>query len=133
MPAQIDLDAVVAGAEAFNRRDVDGILRFLAPEVELVPFAAKLAGTTYVGEAGVRQFFADLAEEWEVWSIELDDVRAVRGSVLAVGRIVARGRETHVDATIPAAWLYTMRNGRIARLESFDDLAGAEAACALRA
>jgi ketosteroid isomerase-like protein len=118
-------EVVSRSVEAFNRRDLPALLETLDPDVELHPFSAQLTGTTYRGEAGARQWLADVADEWSEWRVVLDEVRTIDDRVLTLGRIVARGRETSVEVEVPAAFVSTLRDGRITRLESFGDAAKA--------
>jgi ketosteroid isomerase-like protein len=114
-------EVVKESVAAFNRRDFDGLLRTFAPDVELLPFAAKVTGVVYRGEDGVRRWMSELEEEWSEWRVELDDLRTSGDCVLTLGRIVARGRDTGVEATVPAGFVSRFRGERIVRLESYSD------------
>jgi ketosteroid isomerase-like protein len=125
-------ELVRRSVEAFNRRDVDALLETFDPGVELHPFSAQVTGTTYRGEPGVHRWLADLADEWSEWRVVLDEVRPLGDRVLTLGRIVARGRETEVQVEVPAAFVSTLSDGRITRLESFGDAAKALAEAGVR-
>jgi ketosteroid isomerase-like protein len=114
-------DVVRASVDAFNRRDVEGLLQTFTPDVELRPFAAKVTGAVYRGEDGVRRWMSELEDEWSEWRVELDDLRVSGDCVLTLGRIVARGRDTGVEATLPAGFVSRFRGERITRFESYGD------------
>jgi ketosteroid isomerase-like protein len=122
------MDVVAQTVEAFNRRDLPALLSLVDDDVELRPFSAKLSGETYTGPEGVRRWLDELEEEWSEWRVELDDQRTVDGSILSIGRVVARGRDTMLEMDLPAAFLSTVRGGHVVRLESFGDPAEALAA-----
>ena len=126
--AQNGMDVVSETVEAFNRRDVPALMGLLAEDVQLLPFAAKLSGETYVGAEGIRRWLAELEDEWAEWRVELVEQRPIQEYVLSVGRIKARGRETDLELNLPAAFLSTVRDGSLVRLESFGDPAEALAA-----
>jgi len=89
-----------------------------------------LTGRVYAGPDGLREWTAEIDEQFESWELGLDELRELRpGSYIAHGRIVARGRQSGVDLDQPASWLVGVRNGRLARLHNFigpDARAGAE-------
>jgi ketosteroid isomerase-like protein len=122
---ETELEVVARSVQAFNRRDLEALLDTFDPAVELSPFSAQLTGATYRGEAGVRQWLDDIADEWSEWRVVLDEVRPIGDRVLSLGRVLARGRETGVDVEVPAAFVSTVRDGRITRLDSFGDAARA--------
>lgn len=115
------MDVVAQTVEAFNRRDLPALLSLVDDNVELRPFSAKLSGETYTGPEGVRRWLDDLEEEWSEWRVELDDHRAIEESILSIGRVVARGRDTTLEMDLPAAFVSTVRGGYLVRLESFGD------------
>jgi ketosteroid isomerase-like protein len=47
-------------AAAWNRRDLDGWLGFMHPEIEWVPARKRLEGGAYRGHSGMREYMADI-------------------------------------------------------------------------
>src|SRR5438132_1249059 len=107
------IELLRGGVEAFNRRDIDGALAPLDPDVELVPLKAVLEGGSYHGHAGLRRLLEDMKDDWERFTLVADEFRAVgQDRVLVLGRVVARGR-SGVDLDDEAAWLCYLRAGRV--------------------
>jgi ketosteroid isomerase-like protein len=126
-----NVETIRKGLEAFNRRDVAGIMETCDPDAEFVPLRAILEGVTYKGEEGLRKFFADVNEEWSELSIEAPEFREVGDCVIVLGRFKARGRASGVEVDSPAAWVCDMRAGKLVRLRAYTDQQEAVAAAKL--
>lgn len=117
-----DVELVRAGLAAYNSRDIDAALAALDPACELQALRSLLDGTTYVGHRGVTDFLADMAEEWESWRLDEQEVRALPdGRVLLLCEFVARGRASGVEVRSPAAWVCELRSGLIVRIRGYSD------------
>jgi ketosteroid isomerase-like protein len=97
--AREDIDRVRAGYDAFNRRDLDGILALLADEIEYrMPLDPLGVHPVFRGHAGVTQFYETVWDGFEEFLVEVESVRELPGDVLVLGgHVVARprgGRET---------------------------------------
>jgi ketosteroid isomerase-like protein len=99
--------------EAFARRDLDGVLEFLHPQVRLwvVTSTVTRDGRPYVGHAGIREYFADATRIWR--ELELLPVRfeAVDEAVIVVGEVHARGPAGELRQ--PAVWSWKFRDGLV--------------------
>ena len=117
-----DIDTIRGGLEALNRRDVEAMLAALHADVELVPVRAVLDGSVYRGHEGLRQWLADMGEDWDEFRIDSHEVRALEdGRILVLGRFHARGRTSGVTLDQPAAWVCEMAAGKVARMRFFPD------------
>jgi ketosteroid isomerase-like protein len=117
-----EVETVQAGLAALNRRDVDGMLATLRPDAELVPARAVLEGTAYRGHAGLRQWFDDMAEDWDDFRIDVHEVRDLTGSrVLVLAHFHARGKSSGVNVDQPAAWVCRLVEGKVAHIRFFAD------------
>ena len=88
-----DIDVVRAIYDAFNARDLEAALAYIAPdcELDLRGTAARIGRTEpYRGPDGLRQYFADVAQTWEALSIHAEDYRAIPGSVIVMGHVDGR-------------------------------------------
>jgi uncharacterized protein len=106
---------------AFETGDTDAALACLDPEVELLPIRAQLDRTSYHGHDGYLKLIADLEQDWEGLRLVLEELRESGDQVVAVGRLVARGKASGVQLDAPLGVLYDLRNGRIVRIESFSE------------
>jgi len=129
-----DLELVRSAIEALNGRDMERLLELLDPDVELVTVKAVFEGTEYRGHDGLRRYLADMSEDWERFSYELDSLTPVGdGLVLVTGRMHARGRETGTEVESPGAWLNEVRDGVVVSVHFYADADAALAAAQERA
>jgi ketosteroid isomerase-like protein len=124
--SQENVEVVERLAPAFNRRDLPAFLDLLAPEVEWVPLLAVLEGRVYRGHEEVRQWIEDLATDWEFFEVYYDELHDLCDQVLALGGWRGRGRASGVElGDRPATWLMNLKDGKVARLQTFTDRAEA--------
>jgi len=126
-----DTRIVTTALDAYNRRDIAAVLEFLHPEVELRTVRAVLEGSVYRGHDGFKQFLRDMEEDWREFSLELDDLSDVGGGrVLVLGRLRALGRASGVELDAPAAWVCSLRDGKVAGVDFYADEQAAREAIA---
>jgi len=89
--------------------------RWLEPEV-------------YHGQEGVLRFIGQLLEGWSELRMEPSDFIAVGDRVLVVVALKGSGRSTGLEAVERIAHLWTVNDGKAARLEYFGDVAQAHRA-----
>src|SRR5918998_1273028 len=89
--SQENVEIVRAAYEAFNARDVDWLVRLAAEDCEWQPLRAQLEGIAYRGHEGVRQFVADMDEDWETFRIDPLEFHDRQELVAVVGRVSALG------------------------------------------
>jgi ketosteroid isomerase-like protein len=114
--------AVVRGIyDAFNARDVEAALPFVAEdaELDLRGTAARVGRSEpYRGHDGLREYFADVARTWEELTIHAEDFRAIPGSVIVMGHVSARvGGE---PAGRRAVWTWKVSDGRATHVRVAD-------------
>jgi ketosteroid isomerase-like protein len=102
------------------------------PAPVIVPFRAALEETEYSGPTALDDFAADTRESWEWVRIDPEEIRVLDARrALVVGELNGRGRETGAEVSSPIAFLFTVRDGRIAEGRTFlserDALKAAEA------
>jgi ketosteroid isomerase-like protein len=121
------VSVVERAIEIFNREFAAGKTGISAetrsvwvPEPVIVPFRAALEGNEYSGPTALEDFAAETRESWEWVRIEPREFRALDAQrALVVGELNGRGRETGAEASAPIAFLFTMREGRIAEARTF--------------
>jgi ketosteroid isomerase-like protein len=108
--------------DAFNRRDLEEFLTFMAPAVEF--FAPRTAsavgrGTSYSGHEGLRQFFVDVTSVWgESLQLHPQEFHPEGDHVVAVGTVTGERDGEHLDTE--AAWAWKLRNGKIVWGRSYE-------------
>jgi limonene-1,2-epoxide hydrolase len=116
-----NVEAFKRGAEAFNKRDLDGATEGLfSPEVVFEPQAAAIEGNLS-GPDGVRTFMAGLLDLFEIFELRYTDVRDLGDRVLALGttRSVARGSGIEQEFTL--AVVATYKDGLLTHWKDYGD------------
>jgi ketosteroid isomerase-like protein len=89
-------------------------------EPVIVPLRAALEETEYSGPNALESFAADTRESWEWVRIDPAEIRLLDAQrALVVGELNGRGRETGAEVSSPIAFLFTVREGRIAEGRTF--------------
>ena len=65
---------------------------YFDPEVELETPISSVSGQPFRGYRGIGQFARETEEQFSLWKLRLDDVRAVGSAVIATGSARGRGR-----------------------------------------
>lgn len=108
--AQIPEQVVSRWVDAFNGRDLDGMLACLDGGVRFHPLRLGGLGASYHGHTGVREWFAQLRRLRHEHRIVLSEARAVgEGQVITVGSLSLAG-EPHIG---PFCGLHRLAGGLI--------------------
>jgi len=127
-----DIEVVRSNLEATNRRDAEGMMACMHPNVEFVPIMAALEGRVYRGNDGVRRWLADMNEHWEYFETCPEEFHDLGGRVISFGHWRACGRASGVVVDgQPATWLAHIEDGRIIKWRTFTDRAEALEAAAV--
>ena len=116
-----DIDVVRAIYAAFNARDIEAALAYIAPdcELDLRGTAVRIGRTEpYRGPDGLRQYFADVAQTWEELSIHAEDFRAIPGSVIVMGHV--DGRLDGEPVRRNAIWTWKVIDGKATHVRVAD-------------
>jgi ketosteroid isomerase-like protein len=127
-PIGLQVELVRRLFEAFGRRDVEAALELLDPDVRFMPVTAHASrgGEAYVGHAGIREYFEDVAALWQELDLVPLEFEAVLGVVVVIGEVHARGPSHELRA--PAVWTWMLRDGLIVEGSVHSDVASALAA-----
>jgi ketosteroid isomerase-like protein len=105
--------------EAFERGDTEAQLSILADDVELVEWPEGPDQRTYRGHDGALRAYESWAEAWEWLRNDVDEIVEAGDRVLACGKTHGKGKGSAVEVAIDAFNVYTLRDGKIARIEFF--------------
>jgi ketosteroid isomerase-like protein len=97
--------------DAFNERDIDGLLEFVDPEVEWRPPSELPGSTVYRGRAGVRQAVADMLDAFGDLRAEPERFIDADDRVIALYRWRGRGSASGIsvdDFDVPVGVIATM-------------------------
>lgn len=124
--SQSNVDVVRSAYDAFAAGDVPAVLAVMDPriewnEAENFPYAD---GNPYVGPSAVAEgIFARIGEEWEYWSLAIDDLLDAGENVVALGRYQAKHAETGSELDAQFAHVWWLRNGKVTRFQQYVDTA----------
>jgi ketosteroid isomerase-like protein len=115
-----DIDVVRAIYAAFAVRDLEGALDFISPRCEIHLETARAVGRTepYVGQAGMREYFADVERAWQELEIHVADFRVIPGSVIVMGHVT--GRTADGPFRRAAVWTWRVTQGRVVHMRVAD-------------
>ena len=126
-----NVEVVRRGFMAAMEQDWPTALETLDPDAEIRDFDIPDAGV-YRGHDGFLAWLEGWGEGWESWRADDPEFRAAgEDGVIALFRIVARGGHSGMELERDDAIVYRLRDGRIVRLEYFNDRRRALAAAGL--
>ena len=98
--------------DAFSRRDLEGVLVYLAPDCAFYP-SGRFMDTQplYRGHEGWTEFWNGFQAAWERITISTERIEDLGDRVLVLGTFHGKGRESGVETSTKAAWLVTVKDG----------------------
>jgi ketosteroid isomerase-like protein len=121
VPGQ-NVDVVRAFFDAYHRGDLERWRECLNPDVVLVEAREFPGAGERYGRAAAMEAIADWGLVWSEMSFEADEFEESGARVLATGRMHTRGEGTGMVFENPAAFLFTVEDASIVRVEIFLDL-----------
>jgi ketosteroid isomerase-like protein len=89
-------------------------------EPVIVPMRAALEKTEYRGSTAFDDFIADSLDSWSRLRLEPDEFRELDDQrILMTGDLTAWARETGLEMQARLAWLFVIRDGRVAEARTF--------------
>ena len=125
-----------------SRENVDAVRRVIdawntrrGPENEFHS-AVELGGpdipVVFHGYDGLRRFYDDMLSVWDSFHITPDEFIDGGDDVVVLARWRGRGRASGIEVDQPIAYVFTVQQGKIARIWIFQDLGQALQAVGLR-
>jgi ketosteroid isomerase-like protein len=109
-------------AEALNAGDVDALIAYCDPSIELDSVFAAVGGAVYHGHDGLREYFRDLEDTW------VDDIRVEPEGICDLGEhtlgfsaLRGRGRQSGAEVAMPLASVFSWRDGLMVYWKSYTD------------
>ena len=119
--AETDLDTIRASYGALNRGDVQGALSALHRDAVWRESPELPGGDEFEGRAAVEKFLEGYLEQWDVFHQQVESMLHRGDRVLVNIRLTAVGRGSGAEVSARYAHLWTMREGRGARVDAFYD------------
>jgi len=106
----------------WNRGDLDALLELFDEEVEVRPaLSTFLAAMVYRGHEGVRSWYAETNEPWAELQAEPERFIEADGRTVVIIALHARVPGGQVDVCARIAHVVTIREGKIVRLDGYDE------------
>jgi ketosteroid isomerase-like protein len=106
--------------EAWNQRDEELAVSYMAPDVEWAPAGpAAVERTVYRGREECSRGFAAVWETWDEFHFKETEVRDLGSSVLWLGHVQMRGKTSHVELDQEFANHVVLLGGKIVRVHAF--------------
>jgi ketosteroid isomerase-like protein len=116
------VELVRQGYEAFNRGDIEASLSMLDPEIEwhtyIVPGPG---GGVYHGHDGVRELWSEAQRIFGGFKNVPEQIFEAGDRVVAFVRVEGVGTKSGAPVAARIAHVQTIRDGKVIRIESFED------------
>jgi ketosteroid isomerase-like protein len=113
-----NIEIVRRGYDAWNRGDLGAVLELVDPEFEWEPVEIPWSGTMRT-RAEFESYLRSLRRIWETFRLELEELREIGDAVLVVVLERARGRASGVEVEQRMVHLWSFRNRRARRMQTF--------------
>jgi ketosteroid isomerase-like protein len=114
-----DVELVRRVFDAYLGGDEEATFELLAPDVVVTQFPDQVDGRDYHGHDGVREVMAEWIGSWDDWSIELLEAWEVGELVFVRAFQQGRGQESGAPMATEVVFVFTVRDGLIARWQMF--------------
>jgi hypothetical protein len=115
-----NVEAARAFVDAVNRGDAEAALRGCHPELIFEPLRTATEGA-FVGHDGMRAFLTDTWTTFDVFRVDMGDLRDLGDRVLGIGTIRIRGRGSGVETDIQTAAIAQYRDGLMWRYKDYGE------------
>jgi ketosteroid isomerase-like protein len=129
-----NVEVVQTGWEAWQKGDLDAVCATWDPAVEwdTTNFADWPENAVYRGEDEVRRFLEEWVDTWDRYESGVDAFVDAGDRVLVLCWQRGFGRESEVPVQIEMAQVFTIRHGRVVRIDNYTDRTQAFEAVGLR-
>jgi ketosteroid isomerase-like protein len=130
--SQKNVEIVRGAIDAFNRgEDLNAQFKDAAHDFELDMSRAVGPAHSVFRLDQLERAWSELTEPWESWRMEADELIDAGEHVVLANTTSTRGRDG-IEVTAHTTWVWTFREGMIARLCYYQDKAQALEAAGLR-
>jgi ketosteroid isomerase-like protein len=110
--------------DAAASRDSPTVLEIYDPAVEVdmsqAPCRDVIGGRVYHGHDGLRAFYRQWNDAWETVESELEELIDAGNRVISIETTRARGRASGAAVELHECGIWTLRGGRIVRVDWLD-------------
>jgi ketosteroid isomerase-like protein len=120
--------------DAYNRRDVEGVVKLCDAEVEIQVVLVDPEGHSFSGHAGVREWLGELHAKFSELRAEPRDIRMLGNTFVADGHVLVTPSEGGEEMKVPIWLAIELGEGKICAYRAFRSAeARDEAVAALQA
>lgn len=131
--SQENVEVVRRAYDALGREDWVALRELIANECEVHDFDIPDAANVYRGPDGVLNWLEHWSQAWETWSIRDLTLRQVGDDgVLALFRMVTKGRDSGIEMNRDDAVVYKVHDGKLWQVDYYNDQEQALGAAGLR-
>ena len=116
-----NITRVRRGYQAFSERDVDSVLEFVHPDIEVHDSPELPDRRVWHGHEGLLENIRNIREVVEAWRLEPEEFMDAGDKVLVVVRVSGHGAGSGVTVDDRLLHLWTLAGGRAVRLENYRD------------
>ena len=114
-----NVELVQAAFDAYFRGDDRAMLQLVTPDIVVRQFPDQADVRDYHGHAGLEQVMTEWIGTWDDWSIDILRTRDLGDLVFAAARQQGRGKASGAPIDAEVTFVFTMREGKIARWQMF--------------
>jgi uncharacterized protein len=114
-----DVEILREAYEALNRGDIPGTVEVLDDDAEWHEHSELPEADAYRGRATIKSFLESFLESWDEFRQDVEDIIAEDGKVLILLHMVGQGEGSGIRVETRYAHLWTMRDGRGERVDTY--------------
>ena len=126
-----NVEAMRASIEAFNRRDIEGWVRFAAPDFEWRDMMQVPDADPSMGDDALRRWMDDFLAIWEEFHVEIEELIDAGDKVVALTHVDGLGKSSGLALDGDFFYVTTFRDGKMVRTEAYPERAEALQAAGL--
>ena len=132
--SQENVEVVREGWDAWIRGDLRGLFRQFDPNVVWdTSHFHDWPESTYHGIEGVERFLSEWSDVWDDYELHVEDIRAAPdGRVVSLILQRGKGRSSGLAMEMKTAQVATLRDGKVTRIDNYENRAEALEAAGLR-
>jgi ketosteroid isomerase-like protein len=108
------------GLDALNRVGVGAIIDLCDPQIEWIAIPGFMPDSEdFHGHSGVRAWFDKVGESFSAMHWEAEEITSAGERLLVALKLTATGRASGIEGEFRVFQVWTIRNGKLVRLESY--------------
>ena len=117
--SELNVDLWRRWIAAFNARDIEAMLRYFDPSIELHSVFAEVGGAVYHGHDGIRAWHRDIDEAWGEIRLDVEAYFDLGEDTLTFVRYRARGKQSGAEVATPATAVTRWHDGFVTHVKVY--------------